>query len=227
MLIIIIITVLWVWVSWIEKKKYKDERHDDDHLRPRRTHFHAKKPWVNHLNTLFMHTGLWAVWGITSDKSAVLMFAFLLLRWSRCLLPSPRMWLETWTTKTWFTSLLMERRRTRSEPSFKCVREVESQFVYPAVTWNWLTAHEGNVDYLLSFYATIVSVLSSLKSRGRILTNSLFQPVKMGSLQHQTSSSVVLFFCFIHSIFPTFTWDWLNYFSLSFSILITTRLFLP
>lgn len=29
------------------------------------------KPWVNHLNTLFMHTGLWAVWGITSDKSGV------------------------------------------------------------------------------------------------------------------------------------------------------------
>lgn len=28
-------------LNW--KKKYKDERHHDDHLRPRQTHFHAKK----------------------------------------------------------------------------------------------------------------------------------------------------------------------------------------
>lgn len=116
------------------------------------------------------------------------MSPFLLLRWSRCLLPSPRMWLETWTTKTWFTSLLMERRRTRSEPSFKCIREVESQFVYPAMTWNWLTAHKGNVDYLLSFYDTIASVLSSLESRGRILTNSLFPACKNGKF---TASNII------------------------------------
>lgn len=29
-------------LNW-KKKKYKDERHHDDHLRPRQTHFHAKK----------------------------------------------------------------------------------------------------------------------------------------------------------------------------------------
>lgn len=41
----------------------------------------------------------------------------LLLRWSRCSLPFPQMWLETWTTRTWSTSSLTERKKTRSDVS--------------------------------------------------------------------------------------------------------------
>lgn len=36
-------------------------------------------------------------------------------RWSRCSLPSLQMWQETWTTRTWFTSLPTERKRTRNK----------------------------------------------------------------------------------------------------------------
>lgn len=66
MLIIIIITVLWVWVSWIEKKKNTRMNVIMTTTCVHVRHIFMQKnknPWVNHLKTLFMHTGLWAVWG--------------------------------------------------------------------------------------------------------------------------------------------------------------------
>lgn len=66
--------------------------------------------------------------------------ALLLVRWSRCSLPSLQMWQETWTTRTWFISLLTARRRTRSKLLFfffhsfvKCNIGPLS----PLMTWKW------------------------------------------------------------------------------------------
>lgn len=90
--------------------------------------------------TLSYVLSLWKVQ--SSDKSDGKICLFLLVRWSRCSLPSPQMWPGTWTTRTWFTSLLTERKRTRSETF--CHRK--SVFCL-YMTWNWPTALEGDMDY--------------------------------------------------------------------------------
>lgn len=102
---------------------------------------------------------------------------FLLVRWSRCSLPSPQMWQETWTTRTWFTSSPMERKRTRSKTFLPTCHSSRKY-----VMWNRPTALEGELDtdvFTYFYVSCIVSVQCLLKSTGGSRQSFSFRPQKM------------------------------------------------
>lgn len=119
------------------------------------------------------------LWGMSCDKGAD-DICFLLHRWSRCSLPSRRMWRETWTTRTWYTSLPTERKRTRSEPLRRGVHHTESL----PFARTWLETDPRPVKEIWTVYLLIVPVEYSLESTRGSRLNFLSRSPEMDNWWH-------------------------------------------
>ncbi len=156
--------------------------------------FIQNKPSVNHHHT-FSCTLMCCLWGKDGN------ICFLLVRWSRCSLPSPQMWQGTWTTRTWFTSLPTERKKTRSKPFCQHVHQIES----PSFDRTWL---ETGPLPLKEIWTVVFLHILMLAALSLYSTHSRSQEdqdnINSSRPQKWTTDSINIVSClapFIHSVF--------------------------